>query len=234
MNSQLEVIEQHFGKIAGLIGEKSRAIMLWNLLDGRAYTATELAMCADISKQACSNHLSKLVEGNLLTIENQGRHKYYRFANDRVAHAVENIAYLLPDLNHFEKLSPKSTEGIKYARTCYDHIAGSLGVKIAGGMLKKEIIREKDKKYIVTAEGASWLESFGINLPALQHMKRKLAYPCLDWSERKHHIAGALGAAILNAFLDRDWIRQKTNTRELLITPLGMMKLSECLHIDVV
>ncbi len=232
MSSQLELIEQHFGKVATLIGEKSRAIMLWNLLDGRAYTATELAICADISKQSCSNHLAKLVEGNLLSIENQGRHKYYRFANDRVAQAVENIAYLLPAPHDFEK-SKEKPEGIKLARTCYDHIAGSLGVKIATGMLEKGIIRENVGQYEITTEGASWFQFYGINLHTLQQMKRRLAYPCLDWSERKHHIAGALGAAILDAFLHRDWVRKKPNTRELLITPLGKMQLSERLKIDV-
>lgn len=233
MNNQLEIIEQTFGKIAGLIGEKSRAIMLWNLLDGRAYTATELAICADISKQACSNHLSKLVEGNLLTIESHGRHKYYRFANDRVAHAVENIAYLLPDLCYFEQFNRKPAEGIKKARTCYDHIAGSLGVKITTAMLKKEIITERDEKYIITTEGELWFESFGINLLELQKMKRRFAYPCLDWSERKHHIAGAVGAAIFNALLHKDWLRKKEHTRELLITPTGRMELSDKLNIKV-
>ena len=233
MNNQLEIIEQHFGKVAALIGEKSRAIMLWNLLDGKAYTATELAISADISKQACSNHLSKLVEGNLLTIESQGRHKYYRFANDRVAHAVENIAYLLPDLHYFEKFNREPVEGIKKARTCYDHIAGSMGVKITTAMLKKEVIREMDEKYVVTGEGEVWFECFDINIPELQKMKRRFAYPCLDWSERKHHIAGALGAAILNAFLQKDWLRKKKHTRVLLITPTGKMELAERLRIEV-
>lgn len=233
MDNQFEIIEQHFGKIATLIGEKSRAIMLWNLLDGRAYTATELAICANISKQACSNHLTKLVEGKLLSIESQGRHKYYRFANDRVAHAVENIAYLLPDLNYFENLSAKPAEGIKNARTCYDHIAGCLGVKLTSGLLKNEIIKEVKQKYVITHEGESWFELLEINLPELRQMKRRFAYPCLDWSERKHHIAGAVGAAILTAFLRNDWLRRKEHTRELLITPTGRMELSNRLMIEV-
>lgn len=233
MNSQLELIEQHFGKIAVLIGEKSRAIMLWNLLDGRAYTATELAICADISKQACSNHLAKLVAGKLLTIESQGRHKYYRFANDRVAHVVENIAYLLPDLQYFGEITLRPAEGIKIARTCYDHLAGSLGVKIATALVKKEIVKQKEAEYVITTYGKSWFQALDIDLHALQLLKRRFAYPCLDWSERKHHIAGAVGAALLKTFVNKDWIRKKNGTRELSITPIGKMKISECLHIDV-
>src|SRR5438045_1788776 len=130
MNDPTQDIEKHFGHIAALIGEKSRAIMLWNLLDGRAYTATELALAADVSFQSASNHLSQLLTAGLLRAEKQGRHKYYRFANDRVAQAIENIAGLMPvpPVSHSLNITPLS--GIKYARTCYDHLAGAIAVQV--------------------------------------------------------------------------------------------------------
>ncbi len=176
MNNDTEKIEQHFGRVTSLIGERSRAIMLWNLLDGRAYTATELAICADISAQAASNHLSKLVKANLLAVDNQGRHKYYRFKNDKVAQVIETIASLLPVDNNDKQKEIAPLNGIKYARTCYDHLAGKAGVAITNGLLEKEILVEQKNNYTVSALGVKWFGEIGIlrfNLAAIDMTSTK-------------------------------------------------------------
>jgi DNA-binding transcriptional ArsR family regulator len=233
MINEPERIEKHYLKIASLIGEHSRAAILWNLLDGRAYTLTELAICADISKQACSNHILKLVEAKLLSVEKQGRYKYYRFSNDKVAQVIENIAYLMPsqvDLNHPINLKPN---GIKYARKCYDHLAGWVGVEITNAMLSKGIILYNIDRYFTTDFGEKWFTEIGINIPEIRQMKRKFAYPCLDWSERKHHIGGALGASFLNVLFKNDWVRKIEHSREIIITGKGKAKFNSALKIGI-
>lgn len=233
MNNQSEKIEQHFSKIAALIGEKSRAIMLWNLLDGRAYTATELAACADISLQATSNHLSKLLKAKILTVEKQGRHKYYQFANDNIALIIENIANLLPfdsPCHQEENLLP---QGIKYARTCYDHLAGKVGVQITTALLDQRLLQYNNDSFVITKNGENWFQNIGINIEHLYSMKRKTAFPCLDWSERKHHLGGALGATLLKTMLTNDWLRRISESREVIITPKGKQELSKRLKLTV-
>jgi len=232
MINETETIEKHFGNVASLIGEKSRAIMLWSLLDGKAYTATELAICADISAQAASNHLSKLLNANLLSVTIQGRHKYYRFANDKIAHTIEMIAGILP-METTRQKNNQPVSGIKYARTCYDHIAGKAGVLITNALLQKEIIIYKKDVYEVSAAGKKWFDAIGIDVDDVQQTKRKFAFPCLDWSERKHHLAGALGSAFLNAIVTNDWIRKIKHSREIIITAGGKKELNKRLNIDL-
>jgi DNA-binding transcriptional ArsR family regulator len=232
MNNNPKEIEKHFGHIASLIGEKSRAIMLWNLLDGRAYTATELAMSADVSFQSASNHLSQLVNARLLITEKQGRHKYYRFANDRVAQAIENIAGLMP-VSPFSKTTDHTKlPGIKYARTCYDHLAGKIGVQLTDSLLQHKWLIAYTDRYEVSYAGNKWFESLDIDITATQKQKRKFAYPCLDWSERNHHLGGALGAALLQSMIRRDWIRNVKHSREIIITGKGKTEMSKTLKLD--
>ena len=222
-------VDLDFSKLASLIGEKSRAIMLWNLLDGRAYTATELAVSADISRQACSNHLQKLTEANLLQVVKSGRHKYYRFANDKVAQIIENLASLIPTESKSIQKTKQEQVGIKYARSCYDHLAGTLACNLTDVMLKKKIIVYSNKTFNITDHGVEWFYKIGINVLKLSEFKRKLAFPCLDWSERKNHIGGSLGAAILDLFIENDWIRKSKNSREIIVTGIGELELDKIL-----
>ena len=233
MNDDIEKIEAHFGRVASLIGERSRAIMLWNLLDGRAYTATELAIRAGISAQAASNHLSKLVNAKLLAADPQGRHKYYRFTSNRIAGIIESIAGLLPMNNNAEQPGLVSHTGIRYARTCYDHLAGKVGVAITNSLLQKKIMAVDKDQYRVTAPGIKWFETIGINIDAVKQMKRKFAYPCLDWSERKQHLGGALGATLLDTIAKKDWIRKTKQTREIIITGTGRRELGSRLGLEL-
>lgn len=215
-------MEEHFSQIVALIGERARAKMLWNLLDGRAYTATELATCADISKQACSNHLQKLIDAKILVVEKQGRYRYYRFASDQIALVIENLASIVPPDIELKKTTKEVLpEGIRFARTCYDHLAGRLGVQITNCLLEKGVIVRHADQYEVSEIGNHWFYNQGINIADLKKSKRKFAYPCLDWSERKHHIGGALGCALLRNFLEKDWVRRKSDCRSVILTGKG-------------
>lgn len=224
-------IENKFGYIATLLGDKARAIMLWSLLDGKAYTATELSICANISRQSTSNHLAKLIESKLLIVEKQGRHRYYRLANAKVAQVIESMASLIPDAQIKLINTKPNSQDITYARTCYDHLAGELGVKITDALVKQKIIKPIDKKYIVTTFGVKWFSNLDISIDELKLKKRSFAHKCLDWTERRHHLAGSLGTALLEYMICNDWIRKKKNTRAVLVTSLGAKELSDRLKL---
>jgi DNA-binding transcriptional ArsR family regulator len=229
----MEEIEIRFGEIASLLGDKARSLMLWNLLDGRAYTATELSLCADVSVQSASNHLAKLTNANILIAEKQGRHRYYRYANEEVAQVIESMASLLPLSHDFKKREKQELFGVKYARTCYDHLAGRVAVAITDSLIKNRIIEADERNYAITPIGDAWFESIGLNTKEIKLQKRSFAHPCLDWTERRHHLAGALGASLLQTMLDADWIRRKKKSREVIITLTGKIELKKMLNLDV-
>ncbi|MDO5988061.1 winged helix-turn-helix domain-containing protein [Flavivirga amylovorans] len=216
-----------------MLGDKSRSIILWNLLDGRAYTATELATCANISLQSASNHLKKMTTANILSVEKQGRHRYFKFANDDVSQVIESMASLMPLNKDYKKIKTPKLNDFTYARTCYDHLAGSVGVRITDSLIDNRIIEISDKNYRVTKYGKKWFHGIDINTDTIQLKKRSFAHQCLDWSERKHHIAGALGASILEKMVEKDWIRKKPNSRELMITSHGKIQLKNRLNLEL-
>lgn len=221
---------EQFADIAALIAEPNRATMLWQLLDGRAYTAGELAIAANISPQSASNHLNKLMDKELLTIEKQGRHRYYKLARPEIAYAIEAMANLIPeDKRSTNRQQDYDTQGVKYARTCYDHLAGKMGVLLTEALVSAKILLVKERQYEVTKEGRAWFCSIGVNTDELIRSKRAFALQCLDWSERKHHLAGALGAALLKALLEKDWIRKKQGSRAVIFTHAGQENLDRLL-----
>src|SRR5690348_14881134 len=150
-------VSQEFSQVAALIGEPARAKMLWYLLDGKAYTATELASFADISITSASNHLSRLLDANMLKVQVQGRYRYYGFSYPQVAYAVEALAQLIPESAAISKLELKSS-GDKYCRTCYDHLAGFVGVLFVETMEKKGYLKKMEQQYLVTKKGWNWLQ----------------------------------------------------------------------------
>ena len=229
----MKEFENEFSRVATLIGDRARSAMLWNLMDGRAYTATELSLCADISAQSASNHLSKLVNANILAVERQGRHRYYRFANSEAAQVIESMTSLMAFNKDIKKIGRPGIEGITYARTCYDHLAGKAGVEITGSLIKNGIIKTSGKNYEVSRKGNDWFGSIGIDIEEVKLHKRSFAHQCLDWSERKHHLAGALGASLLRIMLKKDWIRKRNDTREVTITPKGKIELKKLLDLDI-
>jgi DNA-binding transcriptional ArsR family regulator len=217
---------ENFESVAGLIGEPARARMLWSLLDGKAYTATELALCADVTSQNASMHLSKLVQAGLLSVEKQGRHRYYRFSRADVAYAIEAIASLAPtQRSPTDRNENRSTEDIRFCRTCYDHLAGKVAVAVTQRLLKEKLIVPKEKMYEVSTKGEKWFSKLGVDVARIRTQKRIFAQPCLDWSERRHHLAGALGAALLAVMVERKWVRKLKQSRVTVLTAEGQLAL---------
>lgn len=214
-------VEIEFSKLAALIGEPARAIMLWCLTDGRAYTAGELASVSNLSPQAASNHLSKLVDADLLIVEKQGKHRYYRFSKAEVAYAIEGMATLLAGEHRRPEMRGPLNGDLRYCRTCYDHLAGKFAVSFSQSMVKNNLLGIEGEDFFVTNSGEEWLDHIGINLSILKASRRSFARCCLDWTERKHHIGGALGAAILKQAVNRHWVRIKPNSRIAVVTAAG-------------
>ena len=224
-------MQNDFGTMAALIGDPVRANILWALLDGRAYTASELAVTVDTTPQNLSMHLAKLIKADLLTVEIQGRHRYYTFSRPEVAYAVESLAGLLPSKP--KETAVKEDPPIRACRTCYDHLAGKVGVALTEGMVKQKILDHNGKNFTPTPRGVRWFQEMGIDCEALKEQRRSFARACLDWTERRPHLAGSLGAAILQKMLDDNWVRRLPNTRAILLTPKGRKALSELLHLAV-
>lgn len=221
-----------FIAIAVLIGEQARAKMLWQLLDGRAYTASELAVFADISSTSASNHLTKLLEAGLLKVEIQGRYRYYSFSRPEVAYAIEALANLVVQRKD-NSVDNESLSGVRYCRSCYDHLAGRVGVAITQTMVDRQILEVLPVDYQLTSQGWVWLEKIGVSKEDFVNSKRSFARQCLDWSERKPHLAGHLGALLFKKMVEMDWVRKKQFSREVIITIQGQRKLHELLGIHV-
>lgn len=223
--------EEKFISIAALICEPARAKMMWSLLDGRAYTASELSTAADISATSASNHLAELLDSNLLKVDIQGRHRYYSFSSPEVAYVVESLASLAS--NHSTNIEKKAVEkaGMKYCRTCYDHLAGYVGVKIVEAFELKGFIKKSESVYIVTKKGWKWFSIFNILEDAFKNNRRPLTRQCLDWSERKPHLAGQLGTALLEKMFERKWFKKVPFSRELIVTSKCRQELYDLLGI---
>jgi DNA-binding transcriptional ArsR family regulator len=214
-------MENQFKQIATLIGDPTRAVVMWTLLDGKAFTASELAVAADTTPQNMSMHLSKLLQADLLCVESQGRHRYYKFARPDVAYAIEAMANLIPGIDNKKQPLPGDNTAIRHCRTCYDHLAGKTGVAITDSLLKQKIIHESNNNFSLGPKGERWFNSIGIRTQNLQTGRRPLLRRCLDWSERRHHMAGTLGALLLNKMLEDDWLRRTRNSRVIVITAKG-------------
>jgi DNA-binding transcriptional ArsR family regulator len=192
--------------VASLVGDPARANMLTALMSGRALTASELAQEAGITPQTASSHLSKLEAGGLIEPEKQGRHRYYRLTDPDVAGVLEGLAGLAARAGHMRvRTGPKDPE-LRRARICYDHLAGDLGVQMLDSMRTQRLVRQKKQDIELTAEGERFLEkNLQISPDMLAHPRRPVCKACLDWSERRHHLAGTLGAAMMTRFAELKW-----------------------------
>jgi len=226
-------VEENFVSISALLCEPTRARMLWNLLDGRAYTASELSIVAETSSTSASNHLSKLLEAAIIKVEIQGRHRYYSLSNSEVVYVVEGLANLAHGSS--DKTSKKEPErnGVKYCRTCYDHLAGFVGVKIVEALEGKRYLSKSKNIYLVSEKGWNWFQHLGITKNDFINQRRPLTRQCLDWSERRPHLAGQLGAELLKKMLQRNWFRKVRHSRELVLTSKGRMELYDLLGVDL-
>lgn len=197
--------------------------MLVELMDGRARSAGELARRAQISPAAASMHLSKLLRGELLAVEKQGRHRYYRLANSRVGGALEALGLIATrPAPRSQPLSPRQA-ALAHARTCYDHLAGAVAVALCEALVRERIISlSGERDYRVTRHGIAWLsERFDIDVGALERTRRATALRCMDWTERRPHMAGALGAELLVRMTNRRWVAVTSQPRALRITSRG-------------
>jgi DNA-binding transcriptional ArsR family regulator len=192
--------------VAALVGDPARANMLTALMSGRALTATELAHQAGVTPQTASSHLSKLETGGLIEPEKQGRHRYYRLTGADVAGVLEGLAGLAARAGHMRVRTGPKDPALRRARICYDHLAGDLGVQMLDNMKKQRLVRHDKQGIELTAEGTRFMaNALQIDADALAHPRRPVCKACLDWSERRHHLAGTLGAALMNRFTELKW-----------------------------
>jgi DNA-binding transcriptional ArsR family regulator len=220
-------------EVAALVGDPARANMLCALLGGRALTATELAFAGGVSPQTTSGHLGKLFAARLVVLMKQGRHRYYRLAGPQVGQMLESIMNVA--LTGPPRFQPKSKldDQLRRARTCYDHIAGVLGVGLAERLTEREFVILADEGGEVTSSGMDFLGKLGIDLSGARGKRRVFCRPCLDWTERRPHIGGAVGAALAQRCFELKWIERMRGSRALTVTPAGRRSLQEhfCLSI---
>ena len=220
-------IHARFAEVASLAGDPTRAGMLHALMDGRALTASELARVAGVSPQTASAHLAKMAAADLVYVEKQGRHRYHRLATPAVARMLESIMQVASGL---EARRPEPATGprdaaLQAARTCYDHLAGRLGVALTDALVSRRHVALTHDAGLVTDAGIAMFEQLGIDVGALSVGRGKntrvLCRPCLDWSERRPHLAGALGAALCTRSFEENWIRRSQGSRAVTVTVKG-------------
>ncbi len=208
-------------EVAALVGSPARANMLMALANGRALTASELAYVAGVSPQTASEHLARLTEANLLSLTKQGRHSYFRLSSPKIARMIESIMVVAADGPQRYRPRWNGDDQLRTARTCYDHIAGLLGVGLMESLTRHKHLVLTEDGGMVTRAGEKFLAEFGIALNEAKEGRRTFCRPCLDWSERRPHLAGALGAALAERCFDLGWIARIRDSRALKISPKG-------------
>jgi len=222
--------EPDIARIASLVGDPARANMLTALMDGGALTASELALEAGVMMPTASSHLAKLVEGGLLTLQRQGRHRYYALSGHHVASMLETISGVA------ERVGPKRARPgprdavMRDARICYDHLAGGKGVALYDSLLSRGFLVLRDDAIAIGPGGQAFFDGFGIDLASLSRQRRPLCRSCLDWSVRRSHLAGALGAAMLDQMMERRWARRDPHSRAILFSPAGKQSFERLLE----
>ncbi|MGE7918639.1 ArsR/SmtB family transcription factor [Viridibacillus sp. NPDC093762] len=226
-------INPNVAEVASLLGETSRATILTSLMDGRFHTASELAYMAAVTPQTASFHLAKLVEGNLVKVEKQGRHRYYQLAGGEVARILESLLAIspLPEVCSLKQSS--QVKLLQEARTCYDHLAGKLGINLTESMLNSGYLKKEEREFIVTPKGEHFFTEFGIDLNILKRKRRSFSHACLDWSERQHHLAGALGHGLMTHFFNLGWIVRVPSIRAVKITDKGKVGFKQNFNINM-
>ncbi|HET9764123.1 MAG TPA: helix-turn-helix domain-containing protein [Casimicrobiaceae bacterium] len=213
-------------RIASLLGDHARAEVLTALLADRALTATELAVVAGVTKQTISAHLAKLLDAKLVAVERQGRHRYFRLADRDVAQLLEALMGVAFRTGAVRARSSPREPALRKARVCYDHLAGEVGVRIYEALVKRRALVGSGARLELSAEGRRLFRKLAIDPEALAKQKRALCRACLDWSERRHHLAGALGAALFDRVLELGWASRARDSRVVVLTPRGEQALS--------
>lgn len=209
-------------RIAALIGDPARANMLSALMGGRALTASELATEAGITPPTASSHLAKLEQGGLVVPDRQGRHRYFRLSGPEVAAVLEQLMGLASQAGHLRTRPGPKDPDLRLARVCYDHLAGDMGVAFFDSLIRRNFIETDGASVRLTGHGRAFFESFGLDVDALEGLRRPLCRTCLDWSVRRSHLAGSLAAAVLTRIYELGWARREPGSRIVRFTPRGM------------
>jgi DNA-binding transcriptional ArsR family regulator len=223
-----------FSGTAFLLADPARAIMLTALLGGRALPAGELAYAARVTAQTASSHLAKLLAGGLVALEVEGRHRYYRLAGSHIAQALEHLAAIRPEsgIRH-RALSPEARR-LRFCRSCYDHLAGQVGVALTRALEERDYLRPTQSKALeVTPTGSEWLARLGVDVHGLKPSRGGLARQCLDWTERQHHLAGPLGVELMSVLCTCGWLRRGRDSRAVEVLPKGRQQLRDQLGIEL-
>jgi DNA-binding transcriptional ArsR family regulator len=211
----------NIARIASLLGDTARADVLTALMTDRALTATELAAIAGVTKQTMSAHLSKLLDAALVAVDQQGRHRYFRLADEDVAGLLESLMGVAFRTGAVRLLSSPREPALRKARICYDHLAGELGVMAYEALLRHGAFAMFGDELRLSESGVEWFRRLGIDTDAAARQRRTFCRPCMDWSERRHHLAGSLGAALLSRMQDLKWASRDKNSRVIRFTPRG-------------
>jgi DNA-binding transcriptional ArsR family regulator len=214
-------MDADLARIGTLLADPKRAKILLALLGGTPQPASALADAAGASRSLASAHLRKLVDGGLVTVQPRGRQRMYEISGPQVADAIEGLMQLSPPTQVRSLRDANRKENLRQARLCYDHLAGVLGVNVTEALVDRGALEVADGGFAVTDAGVAALGELGVDVPALQHLRRPLTRACVDWTERRHHLAGALGAAIASRFKARGWIQHGTEGRIVRVTPAG-------------
>lgn len=212
----------HIARIAALIGDATRAEMLSTLMGGQALTATELATACEVTKQTASAHLARLLDAQLVEVWPQGRHRYYRLADEDVAQLLEQLMGVAMRAGATRVRTGPREPALREARVCYDHLAGERGVALLDSLLARRLLRSSGDELQLTTKGAAFFRERGIDTDALDTGRRPLCRGCLDWSARRQHLAGALGAAMLQRIYTLRWARRAKDSRAVVFTPAGL------------
>jgi len=207
--------------IASLVGDPARANMLTALMGGKALSAGELAAEAGVTLQTASSHLAKLQTGGLIAVEKQGRHRYFRLTGPDIAVMLESMMGLAARVGHVRARPGPKDPALREARVCYDHLAGDQGVRLLDSLLQRRLVRQSGGKIELTGSGQDFVAEFGIDLATLTQSRRPLCRTCLDWSVRRPHLAGALGAALLQRLAELGWAAREKTSRAVAFTPTG-------------
>lgn len=220
---------------ARLIGDPARAAMLDALMCGEALTSGELARAARVSAATASGHLSRLLAGGLVEVVAAGRHRYYRLASPEVGHVLEALSLVGTDRPVITSLrAARADEAMRLARTCYDHLAGRLGVAVHDALIERGGLSAGGDGYLLTPSGEAWLCGLGVATGAARALRRQFARPCLDFTQRRPHLAGALGAALCARLIELGWLARRTSgQRALKITDAGRVGFVEVLKVDL-
>lgn len=218
--------------VGSLLSDRTRATILLTLLNGGMTSASALASRADVSRPLASAHLRKLTEGGLITVEPHGRHRFYRLSSQRVADALESLILLSPASAVTSLRGSKESIGLQRGRLCYDHLAGRLGVALTQQMTERGFLEKTGGDYEVTGAGAAAFQRLGIDLATLRSRERPLSRACLDWSEKDHHLAGSLGAALTNELFRLGWVEGREASRVVMVTEAGRQGLRQAFGLE--